>query len=340
MKPPPRPDLVELDSPAFVAWASHETFANHLDNAQQLATLIGALLCPDIACPQCRAIELHTRGILQRLAAMAGTIVAPIELSPENEEMHASNGKPANGTAGSSGLVSLDGATVPSSTDPEAATAADSTGAAHSSASAAVPLEAMLRLERIVLDGQDLDSERVGYAQTLPQRYELTLAGHDELMGLQQVKFFDEDQSSHKPFEGVEYFVPPPTDQLAVPANRPTRPATDAPASADSPPHECQRCGYVVKTCPPLRRASVGGSMTTWCHPSDLEPWERLRIEEIDGPGALADIAFVVFWRKYTDERGDADWDGWPFVRGGGFSPPRRVQDPDDWKATWFLFPE
>lgn len=67
-----------------------------------------------------------------------------------------------------------------------------------------------------------------------------------------------------------------------------------------------------------------------------LEPETRARLEELYG--ALDDVDFIVYWRKYSDEA-DAGftWDGWPFTSLGR-SAPVRVDDPENWKATWFIF--
>lgn len=71
--------------------------------------------------------------------------------------------------------------------------------------------------------------------------------------------------------------------------------------------------------------------------PDDLpDHWKEV-IEREHGPGSLDDVDFVVYWRKYKDdEENGMKWDGWPFRRDVGSI--YRVDDPDNWKDTWFLF--
>lgn len=72
--------------------------------------------------------------------------------------------------------------------------------------------------------------------------------------------------------------------------------------------------------------------------PRDLYDSDREIIERLYG-GTLEDIAFIYFWRKWDDSYGDAEWDGYPFCR-GGLPEPIKIQHPENEKATWFLFPK
>lgn len=52
--------------------------------------------------------------------------------------------------------------------------------------------------------------------------------------------------------------------------------------------------------------------------------------------GPLDDVDFVVIWPKFRDDEANgARWDGWP-VRGD--RGMHRVDDPDNWKTTLFVF--
>jgi hypothetical protein len=71
--------------------------------------------------------------------------------------------------------------------------------------------------------------------------------------------------------------------------------------------------------------------------PDGLFPWERQVIESVLGAGAFDDVDFIVYWCKYRDDEFNGEqWDGWPFRRDVGTM--YRVDDPNDWKHTWFVF--
>lgn len=71
--------------------------------------------------------------------------------------------------------------------------------------------------------------------------------------------------------------------------------------------------------------------------PGDLFPHEERAIMDVLGTGALDDVDFIVYWRKYRDdEHNGMAWNGWPFRRDVGHV--YRVDDPSDWKHTYFLF--
>jgi hypothetical protein len=70
------------------------------------------------------------------------------------------------------------------------------------------------------------------------------------------------------------------------------------------------------------------------CEPIELEAWECEIIESVYG--AIEDCDFVVYWRKYSDDASvNGEWDGWPLL---GHRHMVRVDDPNNWKHTWFLF--
>lgn len=72
-------------------------------------------------------------------------------------------------------------------------------------------------------------------------------------------------------------------------------------------------------------------------HDSDLELDERAMLERAYG-GAIEDCDFVVYFRKHSDfaANNGADWNGQPLAHGR--NPPVKIDDPDDWKHTYFLF--
>jgi len=54
-----------------------------------------------------------------------------------------------------------------------------------------------------------------------------------------------------------------------------------------------------------------------------------------DHYGALDGVSFVVFWRKAIDCHAADGWDGEPLR---GDCKVTRVDDPDNWKCTMFVF--
>ncbi len=77
-------------------------------------------------------------------------------------------------------------------------------------------------------------------------------------------------------------------------------------------------------------------ALDNFYHVDDLAPEDRAIIEH--EYGALDDVDFIYFWRKYADvaDAGFAlnvETDFWPLrnVR------VVRVDDPHNWKATWFV---
>lgn len=70
--------------------------------------------------------------------------------------------------------------------------------------------------------------------------------------------------------------------------------------------------------------------------PFELEPRTFTLLQRVRGR-SLADVDFVVYFRKHRDyvSLGGRDWDGEP-IRTGRIMV--KIDHPDDWKHTWFLF--
>lgn len=171
----PRPDLTApLDTPAFVAWAASRTVEDHLSNAQQIVELalyeiarvenehaLTPCNCGTSSCLSCSSTVTYFLGIRQRLAAIAGLLAEPMhphvemllkantydvqtvhyELTVEDIQNRNDSGfftrADRQVTTAPSGVVSHDGADGSSPPYPDAATAAESAGAAHTATSAA-----------------------------------------------------------------------------------------------------------------------------------------------------------------------------------------------------------
>ena len=68
----------------------------------------------------------------------------------------------------------------------------------------------------------------------------------------------------------------------------------------------------------------------------EMDDRDRALCEREHGP--LEDFSFAVFFRKHVDYEGTDGhgWSGWP-LDGLGLRMVK-VDDPDNWKVTWFLF--
>jgi hypothetical protein len=96
------------------------------------------------------------------------------------------------------------------------------------------------------------------------------------------------------------------------------------------------RCGDRVMNALEVARFVTRHGLAIFL-PAELAENEYLArvLAENYGVGALDKIAFVVLWRKAIDDDAAHEWDGEPLR---GDLQVTRVDDPDNWKCTLFVF--